>query len=75
MTKLRKLKLLIHIYILHCLKRAIDKAKLKTELETLTKILRLKLDFRNEENEFGLGQFKRKLLAIQGINLHPLKYT
>ena len=75
MTKLRKLKLLIHIYILRCLKRAIDKAKLKTELETLTKILRLKLDFRNEENEFDLGQFKPKLLAIHGINLHRLRCT
>ena len=32
----------------------IDKAKLKTELEALSKILRLQWHFRNEENEFDL---------------------
>ena len=36
----------------------IDKAKLKTELEALGRILRLKWHFRNEENEFNLDQFK-----------------
>ena len=38
----------------------IDKAKLKTELEALGRILRLKWYFRNEENEFDLDQFKPK---------------
>ena len=38
----------------------IDKAKLKTELEALGRILRLKWHFRNEENEFDLDQFKPK---------------
>ena len=38
----------------------IDKAKLKTELETLGRVLRLKWHFRNEENEFELDQFKPK---------------
>ena len=38
----------------------IDKAKLKTELEALGRILRLKWHFRNEENEFDLSQFKPK---------------
>ena len=38
----------------------IDKAKLKTELEALCKILRLKWHFRNEENEFDLNQLKPK---------------
>ena len=36
----------------------IDKGKLKTELEALGRILRLKWHFRNEENEFDLDQFK-----------------
>ena len=38
----------------------IDKAKLKTELEALGRVLRLKWHFRNEENEFDLDQFKPK---------------
>ena len=38
----------------------IDKAKLKTELEALGRILRLKWHFRNEENEFDLDQIKPK---------------
>ena len=38
----------------------IDKAKLKMELEALGRILRLKWHFRNEENEFDLGEFKSK---------------
>ena len=38
----------------------IDKAKLKTELEALGRILRLKWHFRNEEIEFDLDQFKPK---------------
>ena len=38
----------------------IDKAKLKTELEALGRILRLKWHFKNEENEFDLDQFKPK---------------
>ena len=38
----------------------IDKAKLTTKLEALGRILRLKLHFRNEENEFELDQFKPK---------------
>ena len=37
-----------------------DKAKLKTELEALGRILRLKWHFRNEENEFDQDQFKPK---------------
>ena len=35
----------------------IDKAKLKTELEALGRILRSKWHFRNEENEFDLEQY------------------
>ena len=38
----------------------INKAKLKTELETLDRVLRLKWHFRNEENKFDLDQFKPK---------------
>ena len=38
----------------------IDKAKLKTELVALGRILRLKWHFKNEENEFDLDQFKPK---------------
>ena len=38
----------------------IDKANRKTELEALGRILRLKWDFRNEENEFDLCQFNPK---------------
>ena len=38
----------------------IDKAKLKTELEAVGRILRLKWHFRNEENEFNLDQLKPK---------------
>ena len=38
----------------------INKAKLKTELEALGRILRLKWHFRNEENEFDQDQFKPK---------------
>ena len=36
------------------------KANLKTELEAIGRILRLKWHFRNEENDFGLDQFKPK---------------
>ena len=39
---------------------AIDKAKLKMELEAFGRILRLKWHFRNEENAFDLDQFKPK---------------
>ena len=38
----------------------IDKATLKTELEVLGRILRLKWHFGNEENKFDLDQFKPK---------------
>ena len=38
----------------------IDRAKFKTELEALGRILTLKWHFRNEENEFDLDQFKAK---------------
>ena len=38
----------------------IEKAKLKTELQALGRILKLKRHFRNEENEFDLDQFKPK---------------
>ena len=38
----------------------IDKAKIPTEFEALGRILRLKWHFSNEENEFGLDQFKPK---------------
>ena len=38
----------------------IDKTKLKMELEALVRILRLKSNYRNEENEFNLDQFKPK---------------
>ena len=38
----------------------IDKANRKTELEALGRILRLKWDFKNEENEFDLCQFNPK---------------
>ena len=38
----------------------LDKAKLKTELETLGRLLRWKWYFRNEENKFELDQFKPK---------------
>ena len=38
----------------------IHKAKLKTELEALGRILRLKWHFRNEQNKFDLDQFKPK---------------
>ena len=38
----------------------IEKAKLKTELQALGRILKLKRHFRNEENEFNLDQFKPK---------------
>ena len=37
-----------------------DKAKLKTELDALDRVLRLKWHFRKEENEFDLDQFKPK---------------
>ena len=36
------------------------KANLKTELEAIGRILRLKWHFRKEENDFGLDQFKPK---------------
>ena len=39
---------------------SIDKAKHKTELEALGRILRFKWRFRNEENEFDVVQFKPK---------------
>ena len=39
---------------------ATNKARLKTELEAFRRILRLKWNFRNEENEFDLDQFKPK---------------
>ena len=39
---------------------AIDKAKLKMELEALGRIIRLKWHFRNEEDVFDLDQFKLK---------------
>ena len=38
----------------------IDMAKIKTELETLCRILRLNWHFRNEEKGFDLDQFKPK---------------
>ena len=38
----------------------IEKAKLKTELQALGRILKLKRHFRNEENGFDLDQFKPK---------------
>ena len=38
----------------------IDKATLKTELEALGRLLRLKWHFGNEENKFDLDQFKPK---------------
>ena len=37
-----------------------DKAKLKTELEALGRILPLNWHFKNEENKFDLDQFKPK---------------
>ena len=36
----------------------VDKAKLKTEVEAVGRILRLKWHLRNEENEFDLDQFQ-----------------
>ena len=38
----------------------IDKAKIKTKLEALGRILRLKWHFSNEENELDLDQLKLK---------------
>ena len=53
----------------------IDKAKLKTELEALGRILRLKWHFRNEENEFDLVNLNQSLVSIRVIKMQPLKYT
>ena len=64
---------------------SIDKANLKTKLESLVRIFQLKWHFRNEDNEFDLEQFnpnstfpdkkKKNPLSICVIKMQPLKYT
>ena len=53
----------------------IDKAKLKTEIEALGRVLRLKWQFRNEEREFIWIDLSQNLLSIRAIKMQPLKYT
>ena len=53
----------------------IDKAKLKTEIEALGRVLRLKWQFRNEESEFIWIDLSQNLLSIRAIKMQPLKYT
>ena len=53
----------------------IDKAKLKTEIEALGRVLRLKWQFRNEEREFIWINLSQNLLSIRAIKMQPLKYT
>ena len=53
----------------------IDKAKLKTEIEALGRVLRLKWQFRNEESEFIWIDLSQNLLSIRAIKMQPSKYT
>ena len=53
----------------------IDKAKLKTEIEALGRVLRLKWKFRNEESEFIWIDLSQNLLSIRAIKMQPSKYT
>ena len=45
----------------------IDKAKLKSELEALGRMLRLKWHFRNEEKDFDRENLSQNLLSIHAI--------
>ena len=53
----------------------IDKAKLKTEIEALGRVLKLKWQFRNEESEFISIDFSQSLLSIRAIKVQSLKYS
>ena len=53
----------------------IDNTKLNTELEALSRILRLKWHFRNEENEFDWINLNQNLVSLRVIKMRPLKYT